>query len=84
MCDIADGKGDSLGAGWNGAFDAFRAGGEVIRWMNVRPALESGRGLAPTTALQDAGARIGKPLAKSATFWSAAMERSGFAAFERL
>jgi hypothetical protein len=54
------------------------------RWMNVRPAFENGRGLAPTTALQDAGARFGKHHAKTATFWSAAMKRSGFAAFERV
>jgi hypothetical protein len=63
---------------------AFRASVELMRWMNVRPAFESGRGLAPTTALQNAGARFGRPRAKSATFWSAAMERSGFAAFERV
>jgi hypothetical protein len=42
--------------------------------MNVRPAFENGRGLAPTTALQDAGARVGKHHAKTATFWSAAMQ----------
>jgi hypothetical protein len=39
----------------------FRARGELMRWMNVRPACESGGGLAPTTALQDAGARFGRP-----------------------
>ncbi|HVR36171.1 MAG TPA: hypothetical protein VMS21_10015, partial [Methylomirabilota bacterium] len=43
--------------------------------MNVRSAFESGGGLAPTTALQNAGARFGKNRGKSATFWSAAMER---------
>ncbi|HVR35338.1 MAG TPA: hypothetical protein VMS21_05750 [Methylomirabilota bacterium] len=48
-------------------FAAFRAGGEVVRWMNVCPAVESGGGLTPTTALQDAGARFGKPRGKTAS-----------------
>jgi hypothetical protein len=38
-----------------------------MRWMNVRPAFESGRGLSPTTALQDAGARIGQSREKLPT-----------------
>jgi hypothetical protein len=34
----------------------FRAGGEMVRWMKVRLVFESGRGLSPTAALQNAGA----------------------------
>jgi hypothetical protein len=45
----------------------FRARGELMRWMNVRPACESGGGLAPTTALQNAGARFGKSRANTPT-----------------
>jgi hypothetical protein len=48
-------------------FAAFRAGGEVVRWMNDCPACESGGGLAPTTALQNAGARFGKSRANTPT-----------------
>ena len=41
-------------------FAAFRAGGEVVSGTSARPAWESGGGLSPTTALQNAGARFGK------------------------
>jgi hypothetical protein len=58
-----------------------------VGWTRARPAGESGGGLAPTTALQNAGARFGKRRGKSATLWSAAMERQrirrfGFGAFK--
>jgi hypothetical protein len=58
-------------------YAAFERVGRWVRWMIVRPAFESGGGLAPTTALQDAGARFGRSRAKSATFWSAELSIVG-------
>jgi hypothetical protein len=55
-------------------FAAFERVRELVRRTSVRPAYESGRGMSPTTALQIAGARIGKPHAKAARFWSAVRE----------
>jgi hypothetical protein len=89
LCQPPREVGDVLECGDGAAADSplSERAGRWVGWTNASPAGESGRGLAPTTALQDAGARFVNPRAKLATLWSAAMERQqirrfGFGAFK--